>query len=307
MQFRTGTVEAPSTRVLAAVSCKRVAGPALICLILLLSNAVLTIGFAADGPAAAGVTPLPPIDRAFARLYNFDFAGAQVILSDYSKLQPEDPLAYSVTAGTYLFAEMYRLQILQTEFFTDDHAAAKRRLKPDPALRTRLFAALEESRKRAGARLAVDPDDTNALFAMCMAAGVETDYTAFVEGRRWRGLKMAHQANGYAQKLLSRRQPFCDAHLTVGTIEYIVGSLPFFLRWFIRFDQIDGDKQAGIAKLTEVAEKGRYFRPYAKIMLSVIYLREKKPAEASKLLGELARDFPENPLIRQELAKLSVR
>ena len=95
--------------------------------------------------------------------------------------------------------------------------------------------------------------------------------------------------------------------LRSGTIEYIVGSLPFFLRWFIRFDQIDGDKQAGIAKLTEVAEKGRYFRPYAKIMLSVIYLREKKPAEASKLLGELARDFPENPLIRQELAKLSVR
>jgi hypothetical protein len=263
---------------------------------------------AADEPAdGGGVSSLPAVDRAFLRLYNFDFPGAEAILADYSKRQPDDPLAYAVTAGTLLFAEMYRLQILQTEFFTDDRLAAKRKLKPDAALKTRLFAALEQARKHATARLAGDPEDTNALFAMCMAAGVETDYTAFVEGRRWRGLKMARQANGYAQKLLAKKPPFYDAHHTVGTIEYVVGSLPFFLRWFIRFDKVDGDKQAGVAKLHEVAEKGRYFRPYAKIILAVIHLREKKPEQAARLLEELARDFPENPLIRQELAKLSVR
>ncbi len=264
---------------------------------------------AADEPAGGQVelVALPAIDRAFLRLYNFDFPGAQTILADYSKKQPDDPLGYAVTAGTLLFAEMYRLQILQTEFFTDDRLAGKRKLKPDAALRVKLFEALEQARKRAAVRLAVDPDDTNALFAMCMAAGVETDYTAFVEGRRWRGLKMARQANSYAQKLLAKKPPFYDAHHTVGTIEYVVGSLPFFLRWFIRFDQVEGDKQAGVAKLREVAEKGRYFGPYAKILLAVIHLREKRTKEAATLLEELARQFPENPLIRQELAKLTVR
>jgi len=261
-------------------------------------------------PAAStsAVTVIGPIDRAFARMYNFDFAGAEAILHEYSKVQPEDPLTYSVTAGTYLFAELDRLQILQTEFFTDDRKMrSKGKLKPDPALKIKLVKALEEARRRANGRLAVDPEDTNALFAMCMAAGIETDYTAFVEGRRWRGLKMAHQANTYALKLLSKEPPFYDAHHTVGTIEYIVGSLPFFLRWFIRFDRVEGDKQIGIDKLNQVAEKGRYFRPYAKILLAVIHLREKQPRQAAKLLEELARDFPENPLIRQELAKLTVR
>jgi predicted Zn-dependent protease len=184
---------------------------------------------------------------------------------------------------------------------------AKLKLKPDPTLKLKLLRVLEEARKRTDARLAVDPEDTNALFAMCMAAGVETDYTAFVEGRRWRGLKMAHQANAYAVKLLSKKPPFYDAHHTVGTIEYIVGSLPFFLRWFIRFDRVEGDKQVGIARLNEVAEKGKYYRPYAKILLAVIYLREKQPQRAAKLLEELARDFPENPLVRKELEKLSAR
>jgi predicted Zn-dependent protease len=256
----------------------------------------------------SGVTTLPAIDRAFVRIYNFDFPGAEAILQEYSKLHPEDPLAYSVTAGVYLFDEMYRLQILQTEFFTDDrNMDAKLKLKPDPTLKLKLLRVLEEARKRTDARLAVDPEDTNALFAMCMAAGVETDYTAFVEGRRWRGLKMAHQANAYAVKLLSKKPPFYDAHHTVGTIEYIVGSLPFFLRWFIRFDRVEGDKQVGIARLNEVAEKGKYYRPYAKILLAVIYLREKQPQRAAKLLEELARDFPENPLVRKELEKLSAR
>jgi len=280
-----------------------------ICLSLLLLHLGLTICQAGERPAAIpGVPVLPAIDRAFARIYNFDFAGAETILHDYSKVQPDDPLTYSVTAGTYLFAEMNRLQILQTEFFTDaGRMDAKRNLKPDPALKLRLFKALEEARKRAGARLAVDPDDTNALFAMCMAAGVETDYTAFVEGRRWRGLKMARQANAYALKLLAKNPPFYDAHHTVGTIEYVVGSLPFFLRWFIRFDQVEGDKQAGIARLTQVAEKGRYFGPYAKILLAVIHLREKHPQQATKLLEEFARDYPENPLIKQELKKLAAR
>jgi hypothetical protein len=277
-------------------------------LILLVSALACLRGMAADPPAAREAIigpPLTAIHTAFSRIYNFDFAGAEAVLTAHGARQPDDPLTGAVRAGAYLFSEMYRLQILQTEFFIDDsRAQEKRRLTPDPTIRGKLFRSLEESRKRARARLAVDPADSNALFAMCMAAGIETDYTAFVEGRRWRGLKMAHEAQSYALRLLAQDPPFHDAHLTAGTIEYIVGSLPFFLRWFIRFDQVRGDKQVGIQKLKQVAEKGVYFRPYAKILLAVIYLREKKPEQAAVLLEELGRDFPENPLILHELEKI---
>jgi len=54
-----------------------------------------------------------------------------------------------------------------------------------------------------------------------------------------------------------------------------------------------------------VVKYGRYYRPFARILLSVIYLREKKPEESQKLLAELARDFPANQLIRMELAKVT--
>jgi hypothetical protein len=267
--------------------------------------ALLAFSFLLQAAEPSTREPANDIDKAFSRLYNFDFAGAERLLDEHGIRAPADPLTYSVRAACYLFTEMYRLQILQTELFVDDSRIAEKwKLKPDPALRSKLFAALVESRKRAEARLAVDAGDRDALFAMCMSAGVETDYTAFVEGRRWRGLRMARRAHGYARKLLAMDPPFYDAHHTVGMIEYVVGSLPFFVRWFVRFDQIKGDKEAGIRNLKQVANHGRYYRPFAKILLSVIYLREKQPAQAEGLLAELARDFPENPLIRRELQKV---
>jgi len=275
--------------------------PKTIALILLL--AFVTV--AARGDESPLVVAPTPIDKAFARLYNFDFAGADAILEEHARIEPEDPLTYSVLAASYLFAEMYRLQILQTEFFAEDsNLSGDRERKPDPAVRARLFSALAQARQRAATRLAVKPNDRDALFAMCMSAGIETDYTAFVEGRRWRGLKIARQANQHAQKLLAMNPPFYDAHHTVGMIEYVVGSMPFFVRWFVRFDRVHGDKKAGIRDLTQVAEHGRYYRPFAKILLSVIYLREKQPQKAEQFLAELARDFPENPLIARELAKV---
>ena len=55
-------------------------------------------------------------------------------------------------------------------------------------------------------------------------------------------------------------------------------------------------------KLT--AYHGRYYGPFARILLAVVSLREKKLGEAQKILAELAREYPENPLFKRELARV---
>jgi hypothetical protein len=40
----------------------------------------------------------------------------------------------------------------------------------------------------------------------------------------------------------------------------------------------------------------------ARILLSVIYLRDKRPEAALPLLTDLAREYPENPLLQREAA-----
>ncbi len=272
--------------------------------------AVLAAVLVAPRSAVAADVVVPgPIDRAFQRLYNFDFPGSLSILDEAGRLDPRDPLVPSVRAAAYLFMELDRLKILEARFFmnNDNMADGASRGKPDPAVRARLFAAFDESRKLAAVRLAANPDDEEGLFALSMSAGLETDYTALVEGRTWRSIKLAPASLEPAKKLINRTPPCYDAYVALGATEYIVGNLPFFVRWFVRIDGVEGDKRSGIEHVKLTARHGRYYGPFARMLLTMASLREKKLADAQQLLAGLVEEFPENPLFRKELAVVSDR
>jgi hypothetical protein len=254
---------------------------------------------------ASLLTHAAPLDDAFQRLYNFDFAGANRIVDTYAAQNPADPMVYSVRASSLLFQELDRMHILEAEFFgSDKRVLEKRPQRPDPEIRKRFFAAVNEAQERAKTRLATAPNDVNALFAIAMSTGLTGDYNGLVEKHQWASLTYVKQSTDYAGRVLRIDPNFTDAYLTVGLTEYLVGSLPFFLRWFVHIDGVDPSKQAGEQKLERVAQSGRYLKPFAKILLAVYYLREKQPARSADFLRELTRDFPENPLFRRELAKL---
>jgi hypothetical protein len=260
--------------------------------------------------AAAPTAPSVSLDHVFQRLYNFDFASAHAALDDYSRVCPDDPLGWSVRAAAYVLAELDRLHILQTDFFMDDEKLVDDReatMKPDPDLRRKIFAAVDEARRLAGARLAVRPDDRDALLALCMTANVVTDYTTLVERRRWKGVRLAKQSVEYANRLRALEPPVFDAYSTTGALEYIVGSLPFYARWFVHYEKVDGDRRKGIEELKLVARHGRFYAPFARVLLAVISLREKKLEDARLLLAGLVADFPENPLFRRELTLVTAR
>lgn len=251
---------------------------------------------------------LPPPERAFRRLYHLDFAGARAIMDEYRRTHPDDPLAPAVLAASDLFSELHRLRILETDFFmNDDSVITRKKLKANPEFRSRFFKEVEEARRLGQAVLDKQPEDRNALFAMCVAASVVVDYTGLVERRQWASLNLSRQTQLYARKLLALKPPVYDAYLAMGAVEYVVGSMPFFLRWFVRFPDVQGSKQKGIDNLRLTAEHGHYYAPYAKVLLAVCYLREKRLPEAEQMLSSFAQEFPENPLIRNELTKIRER
>ena len=257
-------------------------------------------------PARATERDTSWLDKAFNRLYNFDFPGAHNALDRYTEANPDDPLGYAMRSSCWVFYELNRLGILESEFFADDKKIAeKKKLSPDPAVRQKLFAAIGKARGLASALLEKDRNDTNALFAMCITYGVETDYTALVEKRQLKSLSTVKTSTAYAQRLLKVDPSFTDAHLSTGLAEYLIGSLPFFVRWFVRIDDIEGDKAVGVGKVAMVAKNGRFLKPFAKVLLALVYMREKTPSKAAAVLAELSHDYPENPLFRRESQKIS--
>lgn len=274
---------------------------------LLRSVFLLSIALASGMASAAQVEKIDnetALKRAYNRLYNFDFPGAQEILDRQRQVDSQEPMLVATKAAAYLFSELDRLRILELDFFTDDEKVVDRRkLIPDQAIRAKFFQTVEESDKLANARLAAKPDDPDALLALCITTGLVTDYAALVEKRRFGSFALAKKSHIWAKKLLDLKPPVVDAYMTFGTAEYIVGSLPFFFRWFVHMDSVEGNKQKGIDELQLVAKQGKYNGPFARMMLAVIAMREKRPAEAETLLAALATEYPQNPLIREELAR----
>lgn len=255
--------------------------------------------------AAMCLEATPTLDEAFARLYNFDFAGSQRLARSYTEAKPDDPVGHAARAASYLFSELHRMNLLGKEFMTsDDRIKSKDKILAKEAAQVEFQKAASEARRLSLATLERDPSDPNALLAMTLITGMERDFSALVEKRLRVSLDYAKESTQYARRLIEADPTQYDAYFTFGFSEYLVGSLPFFARWFMKLDGVVGDKEKGLKELETAAERGRYLKPFARMMLAMFYLREKRPEDSKRHLQELARTFPGNPAVRSELSKI---
>jgi len=255
-----------------------------------------------DNPRAAVVSPL---DHGFSGLYNLDFAGAQEDFATWQQLHPDDPVGPVSEAAGFLFSEFNRLGVLEAQFYENDEAFVGRpKLTPDPALRQQFMAAIGRAEALSRARLATDPKDRDALFALTLSAGLQADYAALIEKRNLASLHFTKEASISAQQLLAVCHDCYDALLATGFTKYIIGSMAAPVRWILRMGGMPADKQGGIADLQTTAEHGHYLAPFARILLAIAYVREKDKPRALQLLAGLRREFPANPLFPREIAHL---
>jgi len=264
--------------------------------------------FVAGTLAAQGAeltVSVPPLDHGFRLLYNLDFDSAHHVFADYERSNPDDPLGPTSDAAGLLFSEFHRLGILESQFFEDDKKFDDRpKLSPDPAVRVRFDAAVQDAEKLAQARLVKDPKDKNALFAMTLCNGLQADYAALIEKRNIASLRYTKESAKWAQQTLAVDPSLYDAHIAGGISKYIIGSMAAPVRWLVRLGGVSGDKQAGINELKLVAQRGHYLAPFADILLAIAYVRDHDKQHARQLLAQLHDEFPENPLFPQEMARL---
>lgn len=257
---------------------------------------------AEDIPRAASVSAL---DRGFSGLYNLDFAGAEKDFVSWQHLHPDDPVGPVSEAAGFLFSEFNRLGVLEAQFYENDSAFSGRpKLSPDPGVRQVFENAIGRAESLSRTKLAKDPKDRDALFAMTLSSGLQADYAALIEKRNMASLHFTKQASVWAQQLLAICHDCYDALLATGMSKYVIGSMAAPVRWMLRMGGLPADKQGGIADLQTTADHGHYLAPFARILLSIAYVREKDKARAIQLLAGLQKEFPRNSLFAREIAHL---
>lgn len=271
--------------------------------------AILCVGCVFSLAGNAKDLPTPAIasllDQGFSGLYNLDFAGAQRNFAVWQQMHPDDPVGPVSEAAGFLFSEFNRLGVLEAQFYENDKAFQDRpKLNPDPALREHFMAAIGRAQGLSHARLTKDANDRDALFALTLSSGLQADYAALIEKRNLASLHFTKEASVFAQQLLAVCHDCYDALVATGFSKYIIGSMAAPVRWILRMGGLPSDKQGGIADLQTTAEYGHYLAPFARILLSIAYEREKDKSRALQLLTGLRSEFPGNTLFPREIAHL---
>jgi hypothetical protein len=246
-----------------------------------------------------------PLDRGFELLYNLNFDQARSVFNSWEQAHPTDPMGPTAEAAGLLFSEFARLGVLESQFFTDDERFRNRpRLLPDPEQRARFDRAVSTAETLARTRLAKNPRDHDALFALTLTNGLRADYLALIDKRNFAALRYTKESTRWAEQTLAVDPDCYDAHIAAGISKYLVGSMAAPVRWLVHLGGVSGDKQAGLTELKLTGERGHYLAPFANILLAIAYVRDHDKQHARQLLAALHDQFPSNPLFSREIARL---
>ncbi|MBY0373144.1 MAG: tetratricopeptide repeat protein, partial [Bryobacteraceae bacterium] len=148
------------------------------------------------------------------------------------------------------------------------------------------------------------PRDAKANYALGVAYGFRANAGFLIRKAYMDALRDATQSRKLCNLVTEIEPENVDAKLVQGLHDYVVGSLPFYMKFVGFLAGFRGDKDKGIATVRMVSERGTLNKLDAQILLGVIYRRERRAGDAIGLLTPLIQRFPRNYLFRLELAQM---
>ena len=273
---------------------------------------VLILQFVALAFPLAGQATLPantqgqdPVSSAIDHLRNLEYDAAKQQLRGCIETQPADLRAWNYLATATLYNEMFDRGVLESSVYgegSDIFKASK--VEVSASFQQELLSILDKSQQLAEVRLKSDSRDKNALYWAGVSHGTRATYHFALRKEYMPALHEAAAAYKYHSDLLKIDPDYVDSYLVVGMNNYVVGSLPWYIKALASLTGRHGDREEGIRQLKRVTEEGNYAREDAKLMLAVLYQREKNHAQAVALYQDMARSYPRNYLLQYEVASI---
>lgn len=237
--------------------------------------------------------------------YNNEFDEA---LADFQKevdARPNDPEAWNHLAQGILYREMDRNGALESQLVSGTNPFLRRaKLEVKPSVKSRFLGALGKATTLSEAELSKNPKSIHALYALSVVNGLRSNYLFLVEKSWMDALKAASASRKFSNRILEIDPGFIDTNIVQGVDNYIVGSLPMYMRALGFVAGVHGDREGGIKQLQEVAQRGVLSKYDARIILAAIYRRERRSKDAIPLVKGLADRFPRNYLFPLELVQM---
>jgi tetratricopeptide (TPR) repeat protein len=239
-------------------------------------------------------------------LYNLDFNIAQQGYETLTREHPDNPEYWNALASSIWFKILYDQQKLSIEGFSGGSLGTKdSKDSVNPADEKRLRDTVAIAIDKSDALLKKNPKDIHALYAKGIANATLASFEASAKRAYFAAGSKAKTARNLHQQVLELDPNYDDARLSVGAFNYVVGVIPGLIRavlWPLGL-RSDG-KDVGIQQLETAAAKGKTTSTDARMMLIVVYNREKRFDQALQTVNTLHQRYPRNFIF--ELSKASI-
>jgi tetratricopeptide (TPR) repeat protein len=237
-------------------------------------------------PASARASSVTPaMDRLLVEgvdaIYRMDFDAADDAARRAIALQPDYPHAYLGAAATDFIRYMYGSE------------------QSDPSLLPSFERKAQKSIDVSEAWLRTHPNDADVLLVLGSGYGISARLA--LDRHQWlRGWRDGSRAMKSVRAALAADPQLYDADLGLGMFDYYVDTIPRFMGWLAKI-MLGGSRARGLAELKLAAEKGRYARTAAQMILVEIYTQDRlgarNPPEAVRLMKEIRAKYPDSSMI----------
>jgi len=274
-------------------------------LLLLFALVSLSPGLVAGARGMPGqASASDPLEVALDHFRNLEYDAARKELTAWLGQHPTDLRALNYLGTVVLQQEMFRRELLESQVYGPRGEAFRSAKVPLSAgFQHGLFGILGKAETLADSRLKQNPRDEEDLYWGGAVHVTRALFHLTLTKERLAALREAKAARQLHAQLLTINPNYLDALLVLGTYDYVVGSLPWYLKVLASLVGHRGDRARGLAEIKRVTEEGHWAREDAKSFLAVLYFREKRYPEALAILEGLARSYPRNFLIPQEMAR----
>jgi tetratricopeptide (TPR) repeat protein len=245
-------------------------------------------------------------DQAMNASYNLDFniaeRGYETLTHDY----PENPDYWNALASLLWLRIAFGQQKLNLESFSGRTLGTRdSKDTVDPEDEKRFRDTIAVAIQKADAILSKNPNDVRALYAKGISNGTLGSFEATIKRSYVAAYTKSRVAHDLHEEVLRLDPAFDDAQLSIGAYDYVIGVIPGFVRFLLApFGIHSAGKDVGIQELEKAAANGKMASTDAKMILTVVYTREKQYEQALRLFQDIHTRYPRNFLM--ELGEASV-
>lgn len=234
-------------------------------------------------------------------LYNLDYEGARKRFQKMIELAPDHPAGAQCLASSLWLQQLNEAwELKATLYSTEANEKEKPKLNRTQVEEFRKW--IRTSKQLSQARLKKDPRDVEALYFLGAAEGLEAAFAGGVERKFRAALRSGSDSVDRHKEVLKLSPQFRDAELTIGLLNYVVGSLPLPVKMLVATMGVRGSKKRGLEALERVSNEGHWARDAARVLLVDLYKREKRWTDAFEMARQLSEKYPRNYLFKLQMA-----